>query len=631
MKFHIKVIIGLTLWLFVAGTFTALASDTPTRQRETESMMLAKKMDISDRAYNVIDVNKLGQYVSNIGQFYSSWNELAPTADWPLGAGHEQMYRMNVYVGVPENVVQTRTYGTKEWDPVAGYHNPDIGFLAVSNDSTTWPLNENNQPYWPVRNSNGEPIIRSHQDSYGVYRDWTNYLATQDPNKRLNITVHQSSYAWNTALDEDYVIFKFDLVNDTTVARDSVYFCLYCDFDIGGFESANEWTNDKLALDLDREFFYFYDADGWSDQWNGPTWNLGLVFLETPEVDGVRPGLTDWHYTDNWSEPRNINDDVEQYWLMSSDPRLKADIFNWPNLFHGNDIHYDDPSLIPDEGDTLIVFASSGPYYMEPGETLRIVTALVAGQDHDDISQNVDRIWEVYNNGYQVKSVPAPKVTGVAGDMQTTLRWDNRIDLEYIDPNTGTNTLKVYRIYKTEDPNRLTWNLYDSVTVKYDENSAYRTDAYEYIDNEVINGFYYSYSVTPVDSSGDESGKALLAENRNTVELRPGSDALQTTKEIRVVPNPYVISTNWERERLGNISDGEPIRELAFTNLPAECTINIFTIDGDLVKVLEHHGTGGTAYWDVRSDFNQMVATGVYFYHVKSNFGEKVGKFAIIR
>jgi hypothetical protein len=82
---------------------------------------------------------------------------------------------------------------------------------------------------------------------------------------------------------------------------------------------------------------------------------------------------------------------------------------------------------------------------------------------------------------------------------------------------------------------------------------------------------------------------------------------------------------------LGNIPNGEPIRELAFTNLPGECTIKIFTIDGDLVKVLQHHGTGGTAYWDVRSDFNQMVATGVYFYHVESSFGEKVGKFAIIR
>ena len=91
------------------------------------------------------------------------------------------------------------------------------------------------------------------------------------------------------------------------------------------------------------------------------------------------------------------------------------------------------------------------------------------------------------------------------------------------------------------------------------------------------------------------------------------------------------ISAQWERERLGNISDGEPVRELTFVNLPGNCTIKIFTVDGDLVKTLRHTNGSGTAYWDIRSDYNQMLSTGVYFYHVDSDAGEKIGKFAIIR
>ena len=87
---------------------------------DTDLNKPALPADISDRSYNIIDRNKLGQYVSNIGQFYSSWNEPGPTCEWPLGSNHEVMYRMNLFVGVPGNVVQTRTYGTNELSRTRG-------------------------------------------------------------------------------------------------------------------------------------------------------------------------------------------------------------------------------------------------------------------------------------------------------------------------------------------------------------------------------------------------------------------------------------------------------------------------------------------------------------------------------
>ncbi|MBN2356117.1 hypothetical protein JXO59_08385, partial [candidate division KSB1 bacterium] len=443
-------------------------------------------LDISDRSYNTIDVNKFGQYVSNMGQFYSSWNEMSPTAEWPLGSNHQQMYRMNLYIGVPGNAVSSRTYSTKEWDPVAGYHNPAIGLLAVSKDSTTWPLDNGGYPYWPVQDQDGNALIVSHQDSYGAYRDRTNYLARSDPSKRLNIEVRQTTYAWNTALDEDYIIIKFDVINDTTASKDSVFFCMFCDFDIGGFESAEEYADDKVALELDRQFFYFYDVDNWSDQWNGLPFHMGMVFLQTPLVNGARLGLTDWHYTDVWLEPgRDVNNDDAQYKYMSSDPRLRADSLVWRDLFHGDNLKYDDPSLIPEAGLAAVVFASSGPYHMEAGDTLTFITALVAGADYDDLSKNVDRIWEVYNNNWQIKSVPAPLVTGIAGDGKNTLIWNNSIDRSYIEPTTGTNTLKGYNIYRTEDPNRLTWNLYDFLPRGFSPGDAPVEEAYTYVDDDV--------------------------------------------------------------------------------------------------------------------------------------------------
>lgn len=110
------------------------------RRRDDRSDGMAQRgaaQALDQRTFNVLAINKLGQYVSNMGQFYSSWNELSPTAEWPLGSGHEAMWRMNLYIGTPGNVVQTRTFGTKEWDPVDGYQNPEVGLTAVSNDTAT--------------------------------------------------------------------------------------------------------------------------------------------------------------------------------------------------------------------------------------------------------------------------------------------------------------------------------------------------------------------------------------------------------------------------------------------------------------------------------------------------------------
>ena len=63
------------------------------------------------------------------------------------------------------------------------------------------------------------------------------------------------------------------------------------------------------------------------------------------------------------------------------------------------------------------------------------------------------------------------------------------------------------------------------------------------------------------------------------------------------------------------------------------CRISIFTVSGELVKVLDHNNQfDGNKWWDLRSANNQEIAPGLYIYHVESNNGEeKIGKFAVIR
>jgi hypothetical protein len=101
---------------------------------------------------------------------------------------------------------------------------------------------------------------------------------------------------------------------------------------------------------------------------------------------------------------------------------------------------------------------------------------------------------------------------------------------------------------------------------------------------------------------------------------------------IKVVPNPYVATSLWEPKN--PYKSGRGPRSIHFTHLPAKCTIRIFTINGELVREIEHDNPldNGTAYWDLLTQDNLSVSYGVYVYHVDApGIGEKIGKFAIIK
>lgn len=114
-------------------------------------------------------------------------------------------------------------------------------------------------------------------------------------------------------------------------------------------------------------------------------------------------------------------------------------------------------------------------------------------------------------------------------------------------------------------------------------------------------------------------------------------DTVATLKlNVKVVPNPYIVQNEWQV----NVD----LRRLKFINLPNDCTIRIFNLNGELVKTLLHHETittgaiqnvpnnaGGDEWWDLLSDNRQLIANGVYIFHIESKVGAQVGKFVVIR
>jgi len=101
---------------------------------------------------------------------------------------------------------------------------------------------------------------------------------------------------------------------------------------------------------------------------------------------------------------------------------------------------------------------------------------------------------------------------------------------------------------------------------------------------------------------------------------------------IKVVPNPYIVSNSWEPQN--PYSTGRGPRELHFIHLPPKCTIKIFNIRGQLVRKIEHDNDiwNGTEIWDMQTKDQLDIAYGIYIYHVDAgDMGQKIGKFAVIK
>ncbi len=94
---------------------------------------------------------------------------------------------------------------------------------------------------------------------------------------------------------------------------------------------------------------------------------------------------------------------------------------------------------------------------------------------------------------------------------------------------------------------------------------------------------------------------------------------------ITVSPNPYLISSPSRKEGKG----------LMFKGLPGKCDISIYSINGSLIRRIEHRSSvdDGVEYWDVKSGANTKITSGVYFYMVETldNRLRKTGKIVLIR
>jgi hypothetical protein len=125
---------------------------------------------------------------------------------------------------------------------------------------------------------------------------------------------------------------------------------------------------------------------------------------------------------------------------------------------------------------------------------------------------------------------------------------------------------------------------------------------------------YPNYRLTP------QTEYVIQTEAPRINDRRAGEDQLA---KINVFPNPYLGSSGRERFLRQTF--------VTFTNLPRKCKIRIFTLNGDLVRVIDRDNPNSSLEdWNLRNDYNIPVASGMYLVHIETEFGNKVLKLGVI-
>jgi len=192
-----------------------------------------------------------------------------------------------------------------------------------------------------------------------------------------------------------------------------------------------------------------------------------------------------------------------------------------------------------------------------------------------------------------------------------------------IDPAEKITILKKEHV-KSDNKFLSTWYIQFRRPRRYFEDGTYE----ELPDSEIVwpkaGDKFYVFNRIPfseIDTFYINSKKDSLLTSANSNILN----------KVRVVPNPYVVSSILEQQ---SSFRGRGERFIRFINLPARCTIRIYTINGDLVRKLEHNSAvdgSGVERWDLLTKDGLEVSFGLYIYHIEApGIGSKVGKFAII-
>lgn len=597
-----------------------------------------------------------------------------PSGDWPGGSGNSYLYRGSLWLTAKvDGVVHSTQTEDNEYAPIAPVTQIFDGPIAKSQTFTK---------YYDVK----APLASGHFP--------------------LGVEVTERTYAWAESFRDDFIIYEYVIKNvgidsdddgypETPRDLNEFYFTYRLDGDVsklpdwaaesrfsnqddhagvnsswGLLDLYPDWKKVADSLEAlgedplgepDSSLFFMWDGDNPSY----PAYDGG------PDNDLFNPGING-----GWQTPGFLGIRI----LKTVPASFK------PSSFHTNHI-YNDPATDQESYDRMMApkeFEKDGPsgVLINPktkipfpndyravmslgpldtfhtGDSITVVCALGVGADsvHAGIYSLMELVKimrtakRMVDDNYQIVVRVAPPPTIEVKEMLEggitkglRLRWSKT-------PEDSSSFLgyKVWKSSGRDQNNNFVWKPFGKGVYTKNDTASWPPpvavdDAtkYELTDTDVVKGFDYYYSVQSFSEDPDYgySESAILANAQTVIPANPPKNDLN---KIKVVPNPYIGSARWNNPRPSDADAWQ--HRIQFTNIPADATIKIFTLDldfvaeikaGDIARVSKDFiapTNYGVAEWDLITRNNQEAAPGIYIYVVDSpSAGQKTGKFVIVR
>jgi hypothetical protein len=639
---YVALIAGL---LVIAGA--AIAGPTVDRSSPTpdEAAPLAPE-ELASYLQRQTDGNALGLVLTNYGFFGNNLVTRGPSMEYPLGSQIEHLVRASLWVGAINadgaSVVSTGCVsGT--WGG---------GSASATEFNPTDKIRERSTL---ITSRAYSKKAVSEQDFLSAYRDY-GPIRPSNRGKALTVGVSQTSYLWSYKFAEAFVLVSFTVKNEGEGILRGLCLGIYAELLTGWKGAYNTWLPPSGSWFKKKMLEYFPDQRMVGEHhytYQGgaaPSWG-GFALLGTrgqgiPPINQLPVTFNWWNWDDERGNPDTYTDEYRLRLLSTS---MSADV-----------------SEIQPENSDPVELVSVGPFpELVSGDSIVFVCAFLGGMDRASLIENVKWAQRAFDNNYILPAPPQPprfKVTPTSGEID--LYWDDSPE-STLDPFYKVPDFEGYRIYitrqegATSDDFKLIRDVDIIDTLGYDtgfeairDTNTFDFDStlytYHLDVSNLKDGFKYWVSLTSYDKGMPEQGvESMQSGVLATKVLAVPGPVAGAAEKVHVFPNPYRGEAVWDGAR-----DRE--KYIWFVNLPSSATIRIFSLAGDLVKTIEFDartykgenvqglktGTerivampGGMCAWDLISDKDQAVATGLYIFSVDDReSGEtQVGKLMIIR
>jgi hypothetical protein len=624
-------------------------------------------------AVRLLDQNLVGMTITNYGFIGNNFTSRAPSLEYPLGTGFEHLVRGGLWIGALAADDQGAFTGvtTGAIDGTAGDAAAEATEFSPLGETVTARSTLPNSRYYTTRAISEFDLSSTFWD--GVVKP----PRGREDHRPLQVVVKQENYTWSFSNYAHMAFFHYVIRNTGQPLR-NVWVGLYNEFATGPKNFYSCWPPSAGCAGANLGAWWSSKSIGYLDSLNMFTESmcknpldcrrqyapamialklLGARPLNLADTANTKVTMQAWSFSPG---SRARDEDVERYEIMSRG--TATSLVPLPD------------SLAPLSGDPVSLMAV-GPFpALNPGDSLVVDFAYIGANDPSTTVelQLLDRRAHVAQHAYDLDykvpvPPPSPHVHVVPRQGAVDIYWEDSPE-SFLDPTSpNPKDFEGYRVYVGEDRNdtRL-YRQFDLATSPNDTtgfNTGFgpiqlptpvvfdgQSYPYKTTISNLRDGFHYWVAVTSYDvgTSEIESLESGVSQNETAIvpAPAPGEDAVDG---ISVFPNPYRVEARWDVQQ--NVRD----HFLWFANLPKQCQIRIYTLNGDLVYEtpfdgnsydgrnargiydpkadLTTHLSGATWGWDMITRQGQAAATGLYLYSVEDKQTGKrtLGKFLIVK